>query len=287
MKTPCQGGSLTDANPAIEPIKYSSMSQTNKAGFTLVELLAVIGIAFVLAALLLPVLARAKEASRRAKCFSNERQLMLAWGLYSDDSGKIASNGFVRAGGDETKPLWVQGYYNHHANFPDCTNSALLIDPRLALFSAYFKDIKIYKCPSERGAFVDVKSGMKFAKLRSYAMNCYLGWLDAGPWKPKGPTAVKDCSIRSPSETFVFMDLNPESICWPFFGVETNDVFFNFPAIHHSRAASVSFADGHVAAKRWMDSRTTSFPEDLGWHDHHYLSPSNQDLAWISKHSAP
>lgn len=262
------------------------MVQKRQGAFTLVELLAAVTIALVLASMLLPALALAKARARSIKCQSNERQLTLAWTMYSDDTGKLAGNGYTRGGGEATKPMWAQGYYNHHITVSDSTNAALLLDARFAQFSAYIGDVRIYKCPSDRKVFADRKQGITFEKLRSYAMNCYLGWLDDGPWRPKGQICYRESAFLSPADKFVFLDLHPESICWPFFGVETNDVFFMVPAVHHNGAATLSFADGHVAAKRWSDPRTLRYPEDVVWHDHHYLSPGNPDLQWLRKQAS-
>jgi len=72
---PTHPGSLRPAPPA-----------GGTRGFTLLELLVVIGIITLLLALLLPMLIRAREMSRRAVCLSNVRQLTAAWMMYANDN---------------------------------------------------------------------------------------------------------------------------------------------------------------------------------------------------------
>ena len=62
------------------------------AAFTLIELLAVIAIIAVLAALLLPALSRAKGRATGIQCLSNNRQLMIAWRMYTEEAnGRLLS----------------------------------------------------------------------------------------------------------------------------------------------------------------------------------------------------
>jgi prepilin-type processing-associated H-X9-DG protein len=91
-----------------------------------------------------------------------------------------------------------------------------------------------------------------------------------------------------PAETFTFQDVYPDSICWPYFGVNmgppNTERFFNWPAIAHNNGSVIGFADGHADYHRWTDPRTLA-PVSADWHGHSDSSPGNRDIVWLRAHA--
>lgn len=269
--------------PAVASRDERPERWASRAAFTLIELLVVIAIIAILASLLLPALSKAKVQAKRIPCMNNQRQLALTWIIYAgENNDRVVANGRPPNGNSPAFKSWVQGAFYYA---PDNTNVNLLLSPNYALFAPYLKAVNVYRCAGDRQT-VKV-AGRNYPKLRSYSLNAYVGW--EGPFDDRMSIAYKifkknsEVIMPKPGGVFLFQDVHPDSICWPYFGVymdERLDRFFNFPASHHNRSGVISFSDGHAEAHRWRDARTvTAFSRD--YHDHNDLSPKNVDVAWL------
>jgi prepilin-type N-terminal cleavage/methylation domain-containing protein len=272
---------------AVERPERSSAGRA----FTLIELLVVIAIITILAALLLPVLALSKSEAVRVKCVSNQRELMVAWSLYSGDNREA----LVLNGGDTSQTstsahLWVYG--GNHGDPPTLTNVQYLIGGKYALLAYAQPTAALYKCPADVSRWSVSETESKVLELRSYSMNSYMGASGANLIQPleQDPgyrVYMKSAQVAADSAAnrFVFMDVNPASICTPGFGVDmTAETFIHFPSDLHRRRGVVAFADSHVETHKWLDPRTRiGVPAGNQFIPHGISSPNNKDLVWITQ----
>ena len=105
--------------------------------FTLIELLVVIAIIAILAALLLPTLARASEKGKRIACLTNLKQMGLGSQMYAEDDSKHWLSG----------PLW---WYPLAGRPAPAANEIQSSDDLSWLYQTYIKSLKSFICPSTR-----------------------------------------------------------------------------------------------------------------------------------------
>ncbi len=271
-------------------------------GFTLIELLVVIAIIAILAALLLPVLNKAKIQTQGIQCMSNTRQLTLAWIMYIQNSSDSlpAADGAVPG-----VPEWDGGgFMDFAANNP--VNYDITVNlTRSPLWKYSGPSAGIWKCPADRSTVL--KGSARVPRVRSVSLNCFMGGEDGSATysgvmtgNAKFRTFTKLPNIPTPDNLYVFLDENEDSINNGWFGISMNGIpfagtaanpsayaFFDFPAYYHNNAAGFSFADGHSEIQKWGDGRTMPPVRDVTLVNISGTpSPGNRDIEWLGAHAS-
>jgi prepilin-type N-terminal cleavage/methylation domain-containing protein/prepilin-type processing-associated H-X9-DG protein len=241
-------------------------------GFSLVEMLVVMAVIAILAALLLPALAQVKGRAHAMTCMSNSKQLVLAWHLYaSDNAERLPYNLGMVGSAFRTDLNWVNNVLTWDTS-ADNTNTATLTKASLGVFVG--GNPAVYRCPADQTLSSVQQAAGWTARNRSYAMNAMVG--DAGIFSTNGFNVnnpaykqfFKITQIPQPASIFVFLDEHPDSI---------NDGYFlnrapqnyasagpgryygkwtDLPASYHSGAATFAYADGHALLHRWRQTST-------------------------------
>ncbi len=280
-------------------------SKSHRA-FTLIELLIVIAIIAILAAILLPALEKAKERAMGVQCMNDLHQIQTGWLIYNNESsGNFAYNCTGSASGNLN---WVANDENY-SGASDDTNSAKLVDSRYSQLAASIVDPKVYHCPADMSKSFG-STGLP--RVRSYSMSQAVGpnnlgtatgqgkWLnstsDSGTVNASGDYTVytKESMVRGalgPADLWVLIDEDPDHINDAAFAVNipsspSQTYWIDFPTKYHANGCGVSFADGHAEIHGWRDPGAIPYPVFQTATQTAQQSPKNPDVGWLASHTS-
>jgi general secretion pathway protein G len=233
-------------------------ADSHRRALTLVELLVVVAIIALLAAMLLPAMLSARANTKLVACGSNLRQLEIAFQSYAADNGGYLAQNVPAAAEFDFAPANTNAWVYGDMKEPNEATNAVLVQNGEVY--PYTTQTGSYRCPA------DTMTADGWPRLRSYSMNSWIGSKQMEVVEELTPFRVflkdSDLAAGMPASIWVHMDEHTASLSDGWFEVTMNDStpFIKLPATRHQNAYNLNFADGHVEVYH-LRTTVTQIPE--------------------------
>ena len=236
--------------------------------FTLIELLVVIAIIAILAAMLLPALARAKEKARTIQCLSNIRQVGLASWMYLSDFNDRFPPGSTK-NRTITQLSWV-GNTGLQSPYSSLTAEERWLSEYLVKASKEAK-VEVARCPSDKTSYLGTGNsgyqdfGSSYLANMDYSLANDLYTLTARP-KDTVVSSIKLSQVAKPSRFVIFTSWGAYWVGWRHWTLSTAP-YPMMGLLWHSKTYrwNTLFADGHSATVKYDPSYSDTNAPDYSF----------------------